>query len=87
MSVRAGRRSTRRSRSSRVSPRSDRAAGVGYQVALSVVGVDRLPDSGHMRAKVAQETLIKASTIPYTIVRATQFFEFVGGIAQFSSEG
>jgi uncharacterized protein YbjT (DUF2867 family) len=46
-----------------------------------VVGADRLPDSGYMRAKVAQETLIKASTIPETIVRATQFFEFVGGIA------
>ncbi|AMV36891.1 SDR family oxidoreductase [Planctomyces sp. SH-PL62] len=58
-----------------------RAAGVGHHVALSVVGADRLPDSGYMRAKVAQEALIKASAIPYTIVRATQFFEFLGAIA------
>src|SRR5213596_2162935 len=55
--------------------------GVGHHVALSVVGSDRLPASGYLRAKVAQEKLIKASPIPYTIVRATQFFEFVGGIA------
>src|SRR5262249_44949402 len=57
------------------------AAGVGHHVALSVVGADRLPDSGYMRAKVAQERLITAGRIPYTIVRATQFFEFLGGIA------
>jgi uncharacterized protein YbjT (DUF2867 family) len=63
------------------------AAGVGHHVALSVVGADRLPDSGYLRAKVAQEKLIKASKIPYTIVRATQFFEFVGGIAQSATEG
>jgi uncharacterized protein YbjT (DUF2867 family) len=63
------------------------AAGVGHHVALSVVGADRLPDSGYLRAKVAQEKLIKASGIPYTIVRATQFFEFVGGIAQAATEG
>lgn len=62
-------------------------AGVGHHVALSVVGADRLPDSGYLRAKVAQERLIKASKIPYTIVRATQFFEFVGGIAQSATEG
>src|SRR5262249_25587955 len=55
--------------------------GVGHHVALSVVGADRLPDSGYLRAKVAQEKLIKASKIPYTIVRATQFFEFLGAIA------
>jgi uncharacterized protein YbjT (DUF2867 family) len=55
--------------------------GVGHHVALSVVGSDRLPASGYLRAKVAQEKLIQASTIPYTIVRATQFFEFVGRIA------
>ncbi len=55
--------------------------GVGHHVALSVVGSDRLPASGYLRAKVAQEKLIKASSIPYTIVRATQFFEFVGRIA------
>src|SRR5436189_1949482 len=57
------------------------AAGVGYHVALSVVGTDRLLASGYFRAKMAQEKLIKASPIPYTIVRATQFFDFVGGIA------
>jgi uncharacterized protein YbjT (DUF2867 family) len=56
-------------------------AGVGHHIALSIVGCDRLPDSGYMRAKVAQEKLIKGSTTPYTIVRATQFFEFVGAIA------
>jgi uncharacterized protein YbjT (DUF2867 family) len=57
------------------------AAGVGHHVALSVVGADRMPDSGYMRAKVEQERLIKAGKVPYTIVRATQFFEFLGGIA------
>jgi uncharacterized protein YbjT (DUF2867 family) len=62
-------------------------AGVGHHVALSVVGTDRLLASGYFRAKMAQEVLIKASKIPFTIVRATQFFEFVGGIAQFSTEG
>ena len=62
-------------------------AGVGHHVALSVVGTDRLLTSGYFRAKMAQENLIKASRIPYTIVRATQFFEFVGSIAQFASEG
>jgi uncharacterized protein YbjT (DUF2867 family) len=63
------------------------AAGVGHHVALSVVGTERLLASGYFRAKMAQENLIKASQIPYTIVRATQFFEFVGGIAQFATEG
>jgi uncharacterized protein YbjT (DUF2867 family) len=63
------------------------AAGVGHHVALSVVGADRLPDSGYLRAKVAQENLIKASKIPYTIVRATQFFEFVSAIAQSGTVG
>jgi uncharacterized protein YbjT (DUF2867 family) len=63
------------------------AAGVGHHVALSVVGTDRLLASGYFRAKMAQEKLIKASRVPYTIVRATQFFEFVGGIAQFATEG
>jgi uncharacterized protein YbjT (DUF2867 family) len=57
-------------------------AGIGHHVALSVVNADRLPDSGYMRAKVAQEKLIKDSKIPYTILRATQFFEFLSGIAQ-----
>jgi uncharacterized protein YbjT (DUF2867 family) len=60
---------------------AEQAAGVGHHVALSVVGADRLPDSGYMRAKLAQEALIKASQVPYTILRATQFFEFLGGIA------
>jgi uncharacterized protein YbjT (DUF2867 family) len=57
------------------------AAGVKHHVALSVVGADRIPESGYMRAKVAQEKLIKASKLPYTILRATQFFEFLGAIA------
>src|SRR6266436_797481 len=55
--------------------------GVGHHVAVSIVGSERLPASGYLRAKVAQEKLIKASPIPYTIVRATQFFEFAGRIA------
>ena len=63
------------------------AAGVGHHVALSVVGTERLLASGYFRAKMAQENLIKASGIPYTIVRATQFFEFLGGIAQLSTVG
>ena len=58
-----------------------------HHVALSIVGADRLPDSGYFRAKVAQENLIKASKIPFTIVRSTQFFEFVNGIAQSATEG
>src|SRR5437763_10110031 len=66
---------------------AEAAAGVGHHVALSVVGTDRLLASGYFRAKMAQEKLIQASPIPYTIVRATQFFEFVGGIAQFATEG
>ena len=63
------------------------AAGVGHHVALSVVGTDRLSESGYFRAKVAQEKLIKASSIPYSIVRATQFFEFIGRIADGSTDG
>lgn len=59
-------------------------AGVRHHVALSVVGTERLQDSGYFRAKLAQERLIKASPIPYTLVRACQFFEFVRGIADFS---
>lgn len=66
---------------------AESAAGVKHHVALSVVGTDRLLSSGYFRAKMAQENLIKASPIPYTIVRATQFFEFVGGIAQSATEG
>jgi uncharacterized protein YbjT (DUF2867 family) len=63
------------------------AAGVGHHVALSVVGCDRLPESGYLRAKVAQEKLIKESSIPYSIVRATQFFEFLKRIADSATEG
>lgn len=61
---------------------AEAAAGVRHHVALSIVGSERLPDNGYFRAKVAQENLIKASGIPYTILRATQFFEFVGAIVQ-----
>src|SRR5215475_13698223 len=66
---------------------AEAAADVGHHVALSVVGTERLLASGYFRAKLAQETLIKASPIPYTIVRATQFFEFVGAIAQTVTSG
>jgi uncharacterized protein YbjT (DUF2867 family) len=66
---------------------AEEAAGVGHHVILSIVGTERLPDNGYFRAKVAQEELIKAGKIPYTIVRATQFFEFVGGIADAATEG
>ena len=66
---------------------AEAAAGVGHHVALSVVGTERLLASGYFRAKMAQEELIKASQVPYTIVRATQFFEFVDGIAQSATEG
>jgi uncharacterized protein YbjT (DUF2867 family) len=62
-------------------------AGVRHHVALSVVGTDRLQESGFFRAKMAQERLIAASAIPYTIVRATQFFEFIGAIAQAGTDG
>lgn len=61
---------------------AEAAAGVKHHVALSVVGTDRLPDSPYFLAKKAQETLIRGAGIPYTIVRATQFFEFVGAIAE-----
>jgi uncharacterized protein YbjT (DUF2867 family) len=66
---------------------AEATAGVKHHIALSVVGTERLLASGYFRAKLAQEKLIKASPIPYTIVRATQFFEFVGGIAQSATEG
>jgi uncharacterized protein YbjT (DUF2867 family) len=65
---------------------ADAAAGVGHHVALSIVAVDRT-DNGYFRAKLAQEKLIKASGVPYTIVRATQFMEFLGGIADSSTDG
>jgi uncharacterized protein YbjT (DUF2867 family) len=66
---------------------AEQDAGVGHHVTLSVVGADRLPESGYLRAKVAQEEMVKAGPIPYTIVRATQFFEFIGRIADSSTEG
>jgi hypothetical protein len=66
---------------------AEKTAGVKHHVALSVVQADRMPDSGYMRAKVNQESVIKAGGIPYTIVRATQFFEFLGGIADSGAEG
>jgi uncharacterized protein YbjT (DUF2867 family) len=67
--------------------RYEGAAGVGHHVALSVVGSDSLPDSGYLRAKLVQEKLIEQSSIPYSIVRATQFFEFWKGIADSATEG
>ena len=66
---------------------AEATAGVKHHVALSVVGTDRLLASGYFRAKMAQEKLIKASQIPYTIVRSTQFFEFVGSMAKNATEG
>jgi uncharacterized protein YbjT (DUF2867 family) len=66
---------------------AEAAAGVGHHVALSVVGTERLQAMGYFRAKLAQERLIEAAKIPYSIVRATQFFEFVGAIAQTSTQG
>ncbi|MEU5697475.1 SDR family oxidoreductase [Streptomyces aurantiacus] len=66
---------------------AEAAAGVGHHVALSVVGSERLPASGYLRAKVAQEELIEKSGIAYSIVRATQFFEFVKGIAAGATDG
>jgi uncharacterized protein YbjT (DUF2867 family) len=66
---------------------AEAAAGVGHHVTLSVVGTDRLPDSGYFRAKLAQEEIVKAGPIPYTIVRATQFFEFIGRIADSGTDG
>src|SRR5215218_8898184 len=58
------------------------AAGVGHHVAVSIVGADRLPDSGYLRAKVAQEAEVEAATVPYTILRSTQFFEFLPQIVK-----
>jgi len=66
---------------------AEAAAGVGHHVALSVVGSDRAPDSGYLRAKIAQEKLIRTSSIPYSIVRATQFFEFLKRIADEATDG
>jgi uncharacterized protein YbjT (DUF2867 family) len=66
---------------------AEAGAGVRHHVALSIVGTDRTPDNGYFRAKVAQEKLIEASGIPYTIIRSTQFLEFLGGIAASSADG
>ena len=66
---------------------AEAAAGVRHHVALSIVGTDRTPENGYFRAKVAQERLIKTSGIPYTIIRSTQFLEFLGGIAASSADG
>lgn len=66
---------------------AEAAAGVGHHVAVSIVGTDRTPDNGYFRAKVAQEKLVQTSGIPYTIIRSTQFLEFLGGIAASSADG
>jgi uncharacterized protein YbjT (DUF2867 family) len=66
---------------------AERAAGVAHHVAVSIVGCDRLPDSGYLRAKVAQEAEIKAGGVPFTILRATQFFEFLPQIVETGAEG
>jgi uncharacterized protein YbjT (DUF2867 family) len=66
---------------------AEAAANVGHHVALSVVGAERLPECGYLRAKLAQEHLIRRSTIPYSILRSTQFFEFLGGIVDTSTDG
>jgi len=66
---------------------AEETAGVRHHLALSIVGADRLPASGYLRAKVAQENLVKASRIPFTIIRSTQFFEFAKGIVQSATEG
>jgi uncharacterized protein YbjT (DUF2867 family) len=66
---------------------AEREAGVGHHLAVSIVGADRLPDSGYLRAKVAQEAEVEAGGVPYTILRATQFFEFLPQIAESGAEG
>src|SRR5262249_56958650 len=66
---------------------AETAAGVKHHVALSIVGTDRSPDSGYFRAKVAQEKLIETSGIPYTIIRSTQFLEFLRAIAAEGTKG
>jgi uncharacterized protein YbjT (DUF2867 family) len=66
---------------------AERDAGVGHHLAVTIVGADRLPDSGYYRAKVAQEAEVEAGPIPFTILRATQFFEFLPEIAEFGAEG
>ena len=73
-------------RSTRTLLAAEREAGVGHHVALSIVGTDRVPGSGYLRAKVAQEELIRAGGVPFSLVRATQFFEFLGAIAAGSTQ-
>ncbi|HTU09968.1 MAG TPA: SDR family oxidoreductase [Allosphingosinicella sp.] len=66
---------------------AEKAAGIGHHLALSVVGTERLPESGYLRAKQAQEELVRGAGIPYTLIHATQFFEFLRGIAQSGADG
>ncbi|MNJ34620.1 hypothetical protein D3C77_293400 [compost metagenome] len=66
---------------------AEKATGVGHHIALSVVGTERMLESGYFRAKMAQEDLIKQAGVPYTILRATQFFEFMGAIAYSGADG
>jgi uncharacterized protein YbjT (DUF2867 family) len=66
---------------------AERDAGVGHHVAVTIVGADRLPDSGYLRAKVAQEAEVEAGSVPYTILRSTQFFEFLPQIVETGAEG
>lgn len=66
---------------------AEAGAGVTHHVALSIVGADRLPQGGYFRAKVAQENIVKAGSVPYTILRATQFFEFIGRIVDSNTDG
>src|SRR4026207_2353183 len=66
---------------------AEAAAGVRHHVAVSIVGTDRMPENGYFRAKVAQEKVIEKSSIPYTIIRSTQFMEFIGGIAAETNDG
>src|SRR5215510_14489676 len=66
---------------------AEAAAGIKHHVALSIVGTDRTPDNGYFRAKVAQEKLIRASGVPYTIIRSAQFMEFLKGIAVAATDG
>jgi uncharacterized protein YbjT (DUF2867 family) len=66
---------------------AEREAGVGHHLALTIVGADRVPDSDYMRAKVAQEAAIEAGIVPYTILRSTQFFEFLAEIVEAGAEG
>jgi uncharacterized protein YbjT (DUF2867 family) len=66
---------------------AEAAAGVRHHVALSIVGIERTPENGYFRAKVAQEKLIEAAGVPYTIIRSTQFMEFLGGVADAATKG